>query len=210
MNQALRDLLASPWVKKLPAPSLVASAVAAVIHPSLAAIGFALPPAVGALAQLGFNVGTSLLPTIVEVAKKGLQALADWFEQEMAKTPEVNEAAARVMIDQAPKVAEVLEETHPEDKSEIADSVAQGMQAYGGATSEIAQQYNAALKNIAELKTLVEQMKNKVDTWASQAVEARRGSMIENVEMRMTGRGGKQEVRAEDDSSISGVKQIIE
>jgi len=43
-----------------------------------------------------------------------------------------------------------------------------------------------------------------------QRVLAERGSLIEDVEMRMKGRGGKQEVRAKDDSIISGVKQIIE
>jgi len=58
-------------------------------------------------------------------------------------------------------------------------------------------------------RDLVEQME-KIDTWASQTVEARRGSLIENVEQYMKGRGGRQEIRAEDDSIISGVKQIIE
>jgi hypothetical protein len=101
-------------------------------------------------------------------------------------------------------------ETHPDDKDEIADTLRQGLEAYRGAMAEIAEQYGAAMKNAAELNQLVEQMRKKIDQWASQTIEAKRGSMIENVEMWIKASGGKQEVRAEDDSSISGVKQIIE
>ncbi len=210
MNQALRELLTNPWIKKLPAASLVASAIAAIIHPVLAGIGFELPAAVVALGQVGFKIAAGLLPTLVEAARKGVEALADWFEKEISEKPEINEAAARTMVDQAGQVSEALQETHPTDQDEIADTVQEGLKAYGGATSEIAEQYNAALKNVAELNQMIEQMKSKLDVWASQTVEAKRGSMIRNVEMKMKGRGGKQEVRAEDDSSISGVKQNIE
>lgn len=210
MNQALQELFNNPWIKKLPAPSLVASALAAIIHPLLAAIGFELPAAVAALGQVGFKIAAELLPTLIEAGKKGIQALADWFEKEMSEKPEVNEAAAYTMVEQAGQVSQVLQETHPNDKDEIADAVREGLEAYGGAVSEIAEQYGAAMKNIAELNQLIEQMKGKLDEWASQTVEAKRGSMIKNVEMRMKGRGGKQEIRAEDDSSISGVKQIID
>jgi hypothetical protein len=53
-------------------------------------------------------------------------------------------------------------------------------------------------------------MRQKIDAWASQTVEAKRGSLIENVEQTMEGgAGGKQEARAEDNSIISGVKQVI-
>ncbi len=114
------------------------------------------------------------------------------------------------MVEQAEVVAETVQETRPDDKDEIADAVGEGMKAYGGATAEIAEQYAAAMKDVAELRKLVEQMQEKVDVWASQTVEARRGSLIEDVEQRMKGRGGKQEVSAENDSIISGVKQIIE
>lgn len=210
MSQALQELFNNPWIKKLPAPSLVASALAAIIHPLLAAIGFELPAAVAALGQVGFKIAAELLPTLIEAGKKGIQALADWFEKEMSEKPEVNEAAAYTMVEQAGQVSQVLQETHPNDKDEIADAVREGLEAYGGAVSEIAEQYGAAMKNIAELNQLIEQMKGKLDEWASQTVEAKRGSMIKNVEMRIKGRGGKQEIRAEDDSSINGVKQIID
>jgi len=63
------------------------------------------------------------------------------------------------------------------------------------------------MKNVAELNQLVEQMKAKIDVWSNQS---KRSSLIENVEMRRKGKGGKQEIRTEDDSIISGTKQIIE
>lgn len=209
-EQALAKVFTNPWIKKIPAPSLAASALAAVVHPALAAAGFELSAATTALAQIGFKVGTELLPSLIEVGKKGIEALGDWLEKEMAEQPKVNEAAARTMVEQAETVAETIQETRPDDKDEIADAVGEGMKAYGGATAEIAEQYAAAIKDVAELRKLVEQMQEKVETWASQTVEAKRGSLIENVEQRMTGRGGKQEVRAEGDSIISGVKQTIE
>ncbi len=210
MNQAIRELFNNPWLKKLPAPSLVASALAAIIHPLLTAIGFELPAAMAALAQVGFKIAAELLPTLIEAGKQGIQALADWFEKEMSEKPEVNEAAASTMVEQAGQVSQTLQETHPDDKGEIADTLREGLEAYGGAMSKIAEQYNAAMKNAAELNQLVEQMRSKLDEWASQTIEAKRGSMITHVEMRIKGKGGKQEIRAEDDSNISGVKQIIE
>jgi hypothetical protein len=66
MNNALREVFNNPWIKKLPVPSLVASALAAIIHPLLAAIGFELPAAVIALGQAGFKIAAELLPTLVE------------------------------------------------------------------------------------------------------------------------------------------------
>ena len=210
MNQALQELFNNPWVKKLPAPSLVASALAAMIHPLLAAIGFELPAAVTVLAQAGFKIAAELLPALVEAGKTGIQALADWFEKELSKKLEVNQAAAQTMVEQAGQVSQTIQVTHPDDKDEIANTLGQGLEGYGGAMSAIAEQYSTAMKNTAELDLLIEEMRRKLDTWASQTVEAKRGSMIENVQMRMKGKGGKQEVRAEDDSSISGVTQVIE
>jgi hypothetical protein len=210
MNHSLRDLFNTPWIKKFPAPSLVASALAAIIHPVLAAIGFELPAAVIALGQAGFKIAAELLPTLVEAAKKGIQALADWFEREMAEKPEINESAAQTMVEQAGQVSQAMQETHPDDKDEIADAIRKGFETYGGAMSEIAEQYQAAMKNAAELNQMIEQMRNKLDQWSSQTIEAKRGSMIKNVEQRIKGSGGEQKMRAEDDSSISGAKQIIE
>lgn len=209
IKQTLIHVFTNPWIKKIPAPSLAASALAAVIHPALAAVGFELSAAAVALTQIGFKIGAELLPSLIEVGKKGVEALGDWLEKEMAQQPEINEAAARTMVEQAETVAETLQETHPDDKDEIADAVGAGMKAYGGATAEIAEQYAAAMKDIAELRKLVEQMQEKVEIWASQTVEAKRGSLVEDVEQYVKGRGGKQEIRAEDDGIISGVKQVI-
>lgn len=210
LKQALVDVLNNPLIKKLPGLSLLASVLAAMIHPVLAGIGFEVAGAAAVLAKIGFQVAGELLPTLLEVAKKGIAALGDWLEKEIAGTPEVNEAAARLIVEQAPQVAEAVAQTHPDDKDEIAGTLGQGLAAGGGATAQIAEQYQAALQDAAELSKLVEEMRQKIDVWASQGVEARRGSLIENVEQRMKGRGGKQAINAEDDSSISGVKQIIE
>lgn len=75
------------------------------------------------------------------------------------------------------------------------------MKAYGGATAEIAEQFAAAMKDVAELRNLVEQMQAKVDTWANQTVEAKRESLIEDVEQ-YTESKGKEEVHAKDNSII--------
>jgi hypothetical protein len=210
IKQTLAEVLANPWIKKLPAPSLVASALAALIHPVLAAVGFEISGATTALAKIGFEIGAGLMPSLIEVGKRGINALGDWLEKEIAQKPEINEAAAQTMVTQAETVSQTLNETHPEDKDEIADAVAEGLKAYGGAIAEIAEQYAVAMKNVTELNKLVEQMKEKIDVWSSQTIEAKRSSLIENVEMRIKGKGGKQKMSAEDDSIISGAKQIIE
>ena len=210
MNQALRELFGNPWIAKLPAPSLVASALAALIHPLLAGIGFELSAAAATLAQIGFKIAAELLPTLIEAARIGIQSLANWFEREMSEKPEVNQAAAHTMVEQAGEMSQTMEETHPADKDEIAEAIRQGFEAYGGALSVIAEQYSAAMKNAAELSQQVEQMRSKIDAWSSQSVEAKRGSKITNVEMRIKNKAGKQEIHAEDDSSVSDVKQSIE
>jgi beta-phosphoglucomutase-like phosphatase (HAD superfamily) len=128
----------------------------------------------------------------------------------MAEKPEINEAAAQMMVEQAGQVSQTMQETHPDDKDEIADAIRKGFETYGGAMSEIAEQYQAAMKNADELNQLIEQMRSRLDQWASQSIEAKRGSMIMNVEQRIKGSGGEQKIRAEDDSSIRGTKQIIE
>jgi hypothetical protein len=209
-KQALKDLFGSPWVKNFPAPTLVASVLAAIIHPVLAGVGFEIAAAVPALAKIGFQVAGELLPSLLEVAKKGISALGAWLEEQVRTRPEVNEAAAQILVEQAPQIVETVTQTHPDDRDEIASTFGQGLVESGGATAQIAEQYQSAIKETADLKKLVDEMKNKLDVWASQTVEAKRSSMIENVEQRSEGRGGKQVIRAEDDSSISGVKQIIE
>jgi len=210
MKEALVDVLKHPWIKKLPATSLVASALAAIIHPALAAVGFDLSAAAIALARIGFQIGGALLPSMIEIAKTGAEALADWLEKKLSAEPEVNEAAATVMVEQAETVAQAIEETHPDDKQEIAETVGVGLKEYGGATSEIAERYTAALKDTGELARLVDQMRAAIGAWGQQTVEAKRGSLIENVNLQMKGKGGKQTLRAEDDSSISGVTMKIE
>ncbi len=84
IKQTLTQVFTNPWIKKIPAPSLIASALAAVIHPALAAVGFELSAAATALAQIGFKVGAELLPPLIEVGKKGIEALGNWLEKEMA------------------------------------------------------------------------------------------------------------------------------
>jgi hypothetical protein len=209
-KHALKDLFGSPWVKNFPASTLVASVLAAIIHPVLASVGFEIAAAAPALAKIGFQVAGELLPSLLEVAKKGLSALGIWLEQQIRTQAEVNEAAAQILVEQAPQVVETVSQTHPDDKDEIAATFGQGLAESGGATAQIAEQYQAAIKETADLRKLVEEMKSKLDVWASQTIEAKRGSMIENVEQRSKDRSGKQVIRAEDDSSISGVKQIIE
>ncbi len=206
-KQALADLLASPLIRKIPAPTLVASALAAMIHPLMAAVGFDVAAATTALGRIGFEVGSALLPTLVEVARKGVQALGDWLEKEIADKPEVNEAAAHTMVEQAETVAQTLQEARPDDRSEIADAVGQGLKEYRGATAVIADQYAAAMKNPAELSKLVEEMRAALGAWGSQTIEARDGSKIKNVEMQMKSGAGEQVVRADKNSSISDVKQ---
>jgi hypothetical protein len=208
LKPTLVQLFQNRWLKKIPSPSLVASILATIMHTALAATGFDLAVAAAALARIGFKVGEKLLPSLVTAAEKGVDVLADWLEEKLAEEPEVNETAARTLIEQAETVAETLHEARPEDKEVVADTLGEGMQAYGGATAEIAGQYAAAMKDLAELRKLVEQMQAKVEVWASQTVEAKRGSLIEDVTQYMEGKG-KQEVRAEDDSIVSGVRQTI-
>ena len=155
--------------------------------------------------QEGLRGGTPGNNILIDINAR----LSDWLEKELAEKPEVNEAGARTMIEQAETVAEAIQETRPDDKDEVADTVGEGMKAYGGATAEIAEQYAAAMKDVAELRKLVEQMQEKVKVWASQTVEAKRGSLVEKVKQRAKGEGPiKQVVSATDDSIISDVEQI--
>jgi hypothetical protein len=209
VKQALKDLFNSPWVKSFPAPALVASVLAAMIHPVLAGVGFQASGAALALAKIGFQLADELIPPLLEVAKKGLSELSTWLVQQIRSKPEINEAAARTLVEQAPPLAQTVSETHPDDKDEIAATLGKGLTESGGAAAQIADQYQAAMKEAGDLKKLVEEMNARIDVWASQTVEARRGSLIENVEQYIEGSGGKQEIRAEDDSIISGVKQVI-
>jgi len=207
IKQALTKVFTNEYIKDLHVGTLAASAVAAIVHPALSSVGFELSGAAASLAQIGFKVGEELLPSLIKVAKKGSVALREWLKKEMAQ-PEVNEAAARTMVEQADAVAETIQETRPDDKDEIADAVGKDMKAYGGATAEIAEQYAAAMKDVAKLRELVEQMQKKVDVWAKQTIEAKRGSLIENVEQIAKGEGPvEQVIRATDDSIISGAKQ---
>ena len=114
----------------------------------MASVTFDASAAAAALARIGFEIGAGLVPALIEVGKKGIETLGDWLEKEMAAKPEINEAAARTMVEQAETVAQTLEETRPDGKDDIADVVGAGLKAYGGATSEIAEPYAAAMKNL--------------------------------------------------------------
>jgi hypothetical protein len=209
-RQPLIDLFSSPWVKKLPAPTFIASVLAAIIHPVLAGIGFDVAAAAAVLAKIGFQVAGELLPSIIEVAQKGISALGDWLEKEIAGRPEVNEAAARLLVEQAQEVTETLADAQPEEKAELAEAFGQGLATSGGAIAAIAEPYQAALLDAADLRALIEDMRARINTWASQTIEARGGSVIEGAEQQIKGRGGQQDIRAEDNSRISRVRQKIE
>ena len=195
---------AIPWIKKILAHSLVASIVACIVQPVLAEIRFDIVGAPTALAQVGFHVASELLPALIDITKTGISTLSDWLEKKMPEMIEVNEAAARALAEQAGGFAEIVAQTHPGDANEIADSLQQGLVASGGAIAEIADLYKAAMRETADLGKLIEEMMSRIDGWACQSAEVRRGSLIENVEMRMKGRGGKQEIRVEEGSIIHG------
>ncbi len=211
-KQLFSQIWANPWLKKIPVRSLFATVLATAIHPVLAAVGFQLSAASSALASIGFSLGQDLLnqflPALVEAAKQGIQSLADWLEKAIAEKPEVNQAAAQVSVNQAEPVGQSLQELSPAVKEEIASAVREGMQAYGGATAAIAPQYADALKDLTELRRLVAEMQEKLEVWSKQSIEARRNSLVANAEQSMEGKG-EQRIIAEDDSSITGVKQSI-
>jgi hypothetical protein len=207
IGQSLRDLLRSPWLKKIPATSLVTTALAAMVHPALAAVGFNVSQAAGALAGIGFKIGGALLPSLLEAAKSGVEALGDWFERKLRDEPKVNEAAARTMAENAQVSAETLQEARPEDKEAVAAAISEGLKAFGGATAAIAQDYARAMSEVGDLRDLVAQMQQKIDTWASQTVEARRGSLIDDVWQDQSGAPTRQTVFADDHSTIRGVVQ---
>jgi hypothetical protein len=189
---------------------LVAATVAQMVYAALNQVGFEPAKAADQLGKLGFKIGQALLPELTEVAKTGIKGLTKWFEAKLASSVEVNEAATSVLIEQAEPLAKAVDEGVPHEKESVADEMQKGLQAYGGAMIEIAESYAAVIKDLSQLQELVEDMQQKVEAWANQTVEAKRGSLIENVEQTIEGgAGGKQEIRAEDDSIISGVKQVI-
>jgi hypothetical protein len=83
------------------------------------------------------------------------------------------------------------------------------MNANGGAFAVIAGQCQSAILETAELGKLVEEMKNEIKVWSSQTVEAKRGSLIVDAAQRIEDGEGRQEIRAEDTSTIRGVKQTL-
>lgn len=208
VKERLTPFFSNPWIVNLPGQTLLAGILASIIHPALQAAGFDAAAAAPALGQIGFSIAKELLPSLIEAARQGSKALGDWLVKKMQEEPEVNQAAAQTMVKQASPVAETLQETRPEDKSETADKVGQGLESYGGATAEIADDYADALKDPSGLSQQVEFMQAKIDLWASQSVVARRGSLIQGVVQDMEG-GGKQEVIAEDHSTIKNVRQTL-
>ncbi len=208
IKEQLKYFFENPWVLSIPAQPFAAGILASIIYPSLQATGFETSTAASALGQIGFSIAKELLPSLTEAAKKGVTSLGDWLVKKMQEEPEVNQAAAETMVKQAEPVAEMLRETRPEDKSEVAEKVSQGLESYGGATAVIADDYAAAMKDMAELRQKMEKMHAKIDVWASQSVVARRESLIKDVVQDIEGQG-KQEVIAEDNSSIEGVRQTI-
>jgi hypothetical protein len=66
------------------------------------------------------------------------------------------------------------------EKETVAEALGTEMQVYGGITAEIAGQWAAAMKDLADLQCLLEQLQAEHNVWASQTVEAKRGSHIED------------------------------
>lgn len=212
VSSLLKQVWNNPWLKKIPVKSLFATLLASIIHPALGAVGFQLSAAGAALSQVGFKLGEealkSLLPSIVEAAKQGVEVLANWLEQALAEKPEVNEAAAQLAAEQARPAAESLQAARAEDKGEVAAAVGAGMEAYGGATAAIAEPYSAALKDVTRLEERLKEIESRLQTWSSQTMEARRGSLIADSEQDMQG-PGEQKMIAEDNSQIIGAKQSL-
>lgn len=208
IKEQLKSFFQNPWALNIPAQPFAAGILASVIYPALEATGFEASTAASALGQIGFSIAKELLPSLTEAAKRGVKSLGDWLVKKLQEDPEVNQAAAETMVKQAEPVAETLHETRPEDRSDVADKVGQGLESYGGATAMIADDYADAMKDPAGLRQQMEIMQAKIEVWASQSVVARRGSLIQDVVQDIEG-GGKQEVLGEDQSTIKGVRQSI-
>jgi hemerythrin-like domain-containing protein len=194
----------------LSGPGLVAATMARLIHVALTEVSFDPARAVDQLSKLGFKVGQALLPELMEAAKNGVKSLTQWFEAKLTTSTEANEATSRTLVEQAEAITTAVQEGLPNEKKEVAETMKKGLQAYGGATAEIAETYAAVLLDPNQLQKFVAEMQRKIDTWARQSIEAKQGSLIENVEQTIEGgSGGQQEIRAEDNSIISGVKQTI-
>ncbi len=194
----------------LPGSSLVAATLARIVYAALNEAGFDIVRSVELLGKLGFKVGKALMPELIEAAKTGIKGLTKWFEVQLASSPEVNEAGAKLLLEQAEPITTAAQEGLPEEKDEVADTMKAGLEQYGGATAEIADPYADVMKDLSKLDRLAVEMRQKIEVWASQIVEAKRGSLIENVDQTIEGgSGGKQAVQAEDESIVSGVRQVI-
>lgn len=190
-------------------PGLVAATVAQMVYAVLKQVGFDPVKATEQLGKLGFKISKSLLPELIDAAKTGIKGLTKWLEAQMSSSAEVNEAATNTLIEQAEPVAMAVQEGVPEEKDAVAQTMQEGLQAYGGAMTEIAEAYAAVVKDVSQLQQLVQEMRQKTEAWAKQTVEAKRNSLIEKVEQISEGGGPvEQTISADDQSIISGVKQI--
>ncbi len=191
-------------------PGLVAATVAQIVLAALKQAGFDPVKAAEQLGKLGFNISKALLPELIETAKTGVKGLTKWFEAKMVSSVEVNEAATNILVEQAEPVAKAVQEGLPEEKADVAQTMQEGLQAYGGAMTEIAGSYAAVIKDLSQLHKLVEEMQQKTGAWTNQTIEAKEGSLIEDVSQSMVGGvGGKQEARASGQSTIRGSRQSI-
>jgi hypothetical protein len=192
----------------LAGPNLVAGTLAQIVLAALKAIGFDLAQASAALAKLGFRVSKALLPDLIAAAKAGIKGLTQWFEDKLGSEAEVNEAAVQVLLDQAEPVANAVQQALPDEKEQVAETMQEGLQAYGGATAEIAALYGQALADPAKLATLVAHMQQKATAWANQSIEAKENSLIRHI--RQVYRGDQaitQRVSGGSGSTISDVVQ---
>ena len=192
----------------LSGPHLVAATIARLVLAVLREVGFDPGKAAKKLAKLGFEISSALLSDLVKAAKTGIRGMTAWFEDKLATSPEVNGATTQVLVDQAEPVATALQEALPDEKDQVAEAMQEGLQAYGGATAEIAALYADVLKDITKFAVLVGEMQQKTEAWASQSVEAQEDSLIRNIRQTYSGdRPIDQRVRAGKRSIVTDVVQ---
>src|SRR5262249_22813643 len=109
------------------------------------------------------------------------------------------------------ETSEALRALDSADAEKMAKKLSEGMKSAGGAAAAIAEDFTSGVTPGADLAAGQERMLEKIASRASQSIEARRGSLIENVTQKL-GKGafGKQTMVAEDQSTIKGASQEID
>ncbi len=79
-----------------------------------------------------------------------------------------------------------------------------GLAAFGGATAQIAEPYAEVIKDINKLNLLMGVMHNRLNTWASQTIEAKNNSIVRDIELFQES-GIRQIIHADDHSLVEKV-----